>query len=371
MFKEEERGYSLLSVLLISVVFMILIISFMGQAFNSVKQNQLVEKNSKSVTLAEMGITYYQASVQNIYGANISTISDQVIQQITNDRKIGNLKSSDYYVKLGVSSMKQAIQSGLEKEKKLITIDDKPNLSFSINDIDYYRTTQDNKILLKVIGNGDGKTTILSTEMTFSPTISGLTNSGGSGYIPPNFNSIPQPKPEDNHYCSDPNSIGSCKSILVTITPKTFNDKLNNTDALTIYSKGELTLDPGSNANNMSNVHIHTDKNLTIGGNVQNASNILFEVMGNLNITGQFKLLSGSRVYVMGNVTLTKNLTLESGSIMCVNGSLDTHKVHNIGGDLVVKSDVTESVWTTKCGTPPNTTVVWGDKVYNSVNYGY
>ncbi|MEH7493474.1 hypothetical protein, partial [Neobacillus niacini] len=63
----NEQGYALVSVLLIVVVFSVLSLSFMGQAFSSVKQNQEVEKNTQSVAISEMGVSYYQVAIQNLF----------------------------------------------------------------------------------------------------------------------------------------------------------------------------------------------------------------------------------------------------------------------------------------------------------------
>jgi hypothetical protein len=367
VFKEKEQGYALLSVLLIVVVFMIIVVSFMGHGFSSVKQNQVVEKTTQSVSLAEMGLTYYETAVQNIYAANTLTIGNQVKQKISDDRLANTLQSNDYYVKWGVSKMKDTIQTGLSLSP--VTIDGRPSSSFFIDTVNYYRTPEESKILLKVKGNENGKTTLLSTEMNFSPTISGANSTNNT--IPPSFNSVSEPKTTDQYYCENPTKIGTCKSILITTSPKTFTDKLNNTSNVTIYSNGVLSLDTPANANNMSFVTIHSGHNLTIDGNVQNASNVTLEVIGTLTITGQFTLLAATNVYVDGNVDITKQLTLESGSKMCVTGTVDASKIKYKGGILVEKLKETNESWITKCGTPPPVKVEWGDSVNNKVNYDY
>jgi hypothetical protein len=366
--EKNEHGYALLSVLLIVTLFMIFFLSFMGQAFSSVKQNQAIEKHSQSVALAEMGIKHYQVAVQNLYSANLATVSNEVKQQISLDRQPGKtLQSNAYYVGLGVSKMKTAIKNGLLNEKLTVSIDGKSNSNFSIHSIDYFETTKDNKILIKVVGEENGKKTILSSEMNFAPDITGLSGSGSS--IPPSFNSISEPTVTSN--CKDPLSVGLCTSVLITSATKTFNDKLNNSSNRTIYSKGDLILNAPSNANNMSYMSIHSDKSLTIGGNVQNATNVTIETIGNLDIIGQFKLQSGTTVLVNGNVNITKILKLETGSKMCVNGTIETKKTQEKGGLLIVKSKVSASDWASKCGTSGNIMVDWNDKVYNNVNYEY
>ncbi|MFZ7945575.1 hypothetical protein [Neobacillus sp. 19] len=370
---QKEEGYALPTVLLIIVIFMIIMLSFMGQAFSSAKQNQVVEKSSQSVALAEMGITYYQVAVQNVYAAKIATINDEVKKQIADDRLKGSLKSNDEYVKLGVSKMKEAIKLGIASEKSKVIIDGKPNSSYSISEINYFEDTKENKILLKVVGNENGKTTTLSTEMNFAPIISGLNNSSGSDYIAPTFNSILEPKPNDPkfpNYCKDPSSIGACGSISVSSPTKSFTDKLNNTSTKTIFSVGDLTFDTPANANNMTLMNIHSDKSITIGGNVQNANKVAIEAMGNLTVLGQLSLTQ-STVYVKGNATITKQLFLYSGSKMCVKGSFSAQKVHYKGGILVVKGSMSDSDWAKACGIPPSVNLEWSDKVHNNVNYEY
>src|SRR4051812_42312124 len=75
---KNEQGYALVTVLVIIVVFMIISLSFMGQAFSSVKQNQVVEKKSRSVAAAEMGISYYQVEIQKAFEAKQQSVSDYI-----------------------------------------------------------------------------------------------------------------------------------------------------------------------------------------------------------------------------------------------------------------------------------------------------
>jgi hypothetical protein len=371
MFKNKEQGYALLTVLLIVTLFMLLMLSFSGLAFSNVKQNRIVEKNSQSVALAEMGISNYQVAVQNIYAANVATVTNQMKTKISSDREANTLQKEDFYIDLGVSKMKDAIQTGLAAEKNTVFIDGRTNSSFSVDSVNYFRDTKDRKIVLTVKGNENGKTTMLGTELTFAPTIGGLNNLS-SNTLAPSFKTIIEPDPAfDPYYCSNPASIGTCRSISVSISPKTFTDRLNNSDTVTIYSKGELIFAPPSNANNMTKVSVHTDTDLTLGGNVQNASSVIFEVKGNLTVQGQLDLLAGTNIYVAGNVYLTKQLWLDSGSKMCVVGTINTSNIHYNGGLLIQQNSVSSSDWISKCGIPPSASVDWGDKINNIINYNY
>ena len=64
---KNEQGFALVSVLMILTILMVVSLSFMGQAANSIKQNQIVEDSSHSVAVAEMGVSYYEVAIQNIY----------------------------------------------------------------------------------------------------------------------------------------------------------------------------------------------------------------------------------------------------------------------------------------------------------------
>ena len=53
------------TVLLIITIFMVVALSFMGQSVNSAKQNEMIEENSQSVALAEMGSIFYKNGIIN------------------------------------------------------------------------------------------------------------------------------------------------------------------------------------------------------------------------------------------------------------------------------------------------------------------
>jgi hypothetical protein len=396
---KDERGYALLSVLLIIAVFMIIFLSFMGRAFNSVKQNQVVEKSSQSVALAEMGMTHFEAAVQNIYAANQQTISNTIKQTITNDRNKGIIKDSTEYINQGISLMKSAIKLGIDKEQASISIDGRTSSSFSKYSVDYYETTGEPKILLKIKGLENGKSTILSTVMTFSPTITGLNSTGTTSntYTLPNFNRITQPGPSDPNYCKNPASIGICTNIYVE-GPGTFNEN-NAISGKNIFSTGTLTF--GGNANKTNGSNIHAGGNISIGKNMINAVGVTMEANGSasfgsnftvdstklyfngkLTVGGKLDLTNKSVVYVNGDVEIGSHLNmLDSESTLCVSGDLTYKKNGSKAGGIIVvkgkingvKTTTTDQDFLQKCGTPatPVLNVQWGDKVLNQVNYEY
>ncbi|MDR7001469.1 hypothetical protein [Neobacillus niacini] len=396
---KNEKGYALVTVLLIISIFMVLFLSFMGQSFNTVKQTQVVEKKSKSVALAEMGISYYQTAVQNIYEANKQNVYNQVKAKIDSDRQNNNLQSADSYAMQGVNLMKTAISSELNTLQNSVTIDGNPNDSFTLTNKNFYTDTTNKKIQLTVSGNDNGKITTLSTELSFELTISGL-NFGGSGTTNtntlPTFNLIQEPT-NISTTCKNPVSIvsikDSCSQILID-TAKTYNENINGISNNTIFSSaatGILFID--GNANNMNKMKIHAEKDFRLGKNANNASALTLEskgsatfdsqyrvdtgskiyVQGDLTVYGHFELAGNSIAYIGGNAYIGGKLKINSGSTLCVVGSLTVAKKQTITGELIQKSKVSDEVFKQKCGIPsiPPVTIFWGDKLESNVNYNY
>lgn len=95
---KNQSGYALVTVLLIITIFMMLFLAFTGQAFNTVKQNQVIEKDSQSVALAEMGVTYYEKAIQNVYYANITDIINAIasIRQKQTDGLLADTNGEEF-----------------------------------------------------------------------------------------------------------------------------------------------------------------------------------------------------------------------------------------------------------------------------------
>lgn len=391
---KNEQGYTLVTVLLLITISMIIFLSFVGLSFSSVKQNQVIEKNSKSVALAEMGISYYQIAIQNIYETNKQAVNNQVKATIETDRTANKLNSETYYVNLGVTLMKEAIRQGLTSVQSTVTLEGRPNSSFSIQESNYYDVTKEKKILLKIKGVENGKSTILSTELNFSPTIINLNSASGTAtYVLPTINTIPVPT-NVTITCKNPSTLSNTCSQMLIDTLKTYSDNINGISNKVIYSSyssGVFTIN--GNANSMTNMKIHTENSFFLGKNTNNASALLLETKGSatfegqfridtasklyigdaLTVNGHFELADNSIVYVGGNATIGGKLTVPSGSTMCVGGTLTVSKKQTISGNLIVKSIVGDTVFKQKCGIPstPPLDITWGDRLVNNVQYEY
>lgn len=394
---KDENGYALITVLLIIAVFMTLFLSFIGLTFSSVKQNQLVEKNSQSMALAEMGVSYYKTAVQNIYEANQQAINNTIKANVDYDLTHGGIKSSEEYAKQAVALMRSSIQQNLMNESGKIFIEGKSDVFFKLNDKNIYDPTDNNALLLKISGTEKDKSSTLSTKMTLAPIISGLNGNGGStsgSYVLPNFVSIAKPSPPNN--CQNPSSLTvSCSEILVDGS-KTYSENVNGINNKTVFSTNGLTM--SGNANKMENMKIHSENTFTVGKNMNNLSGTLLEtkgdavfggqlradsskliIKGNLSVDDHFTLASNSFSYIGGNAFITKHLTIYAGSKMCVAGNLTASQL-NIGGVLVVKgtkngvkTNISDQEFLQKCGTSttPNFSVEWGETLLNDVNYEY
>lgn len=405
---KNENGYALVSVLLVIVIFMILIISFFGQSSNSVKQNQIVEKNSQSVALAEMGISYYQAAVKNIYVKSQTDVNNAVQSEIANDGS--NLKDPSYYAQHAATLMKTSIQSGLSSLPALKQVS--PTASYQLISKNF-----DNNIVLTVQGTDNGKSTTLSTEMSLSPTVTGLSGNSGptSGIsisltgIVSGFNNIVVGLTGLNLACNTPASINiynTCHKVYLNGTQSYSENNISGgTSAVpyVIYSNSSLTL--AGNANNMNYVQIHTEGTFNLGKNMNNVSHVIletkntsnsipaasfgsqlrldssqFNINGKMIVDGQFDVNNSSFVFVNGDAAISKHLSIDATSTLCVKGNLTASKVDAIGSLVVyggsingTPSNTSLQDFTQKCSSS-NTqgpTVKWGDQLLTTVNYQY
>jgi competence protein ComGC/cytoskeletal protein CcmA (bactofilin family) len=403
---KDEKGYALVTVLLIIVVFMVISLSFMGQSFNSVKQNRVVEKNYQSVALAEMGISYYQLAVRNAYLSNQEGIVSQTQHQLETDRRNRVENTSEYYTGIIVSLMKQAIQSSLENEHQTLKIENRPDATYIIQDVNITSESNDIIITFTSLGEEEDETSKLSAEMKIPIKDLGSTDGEGSESDPsnanklPDFNQIQEPKGIPDRCKNPPIIYDSCSEIFLAGSGS-FSSNYNNLDDKLLYAKGALML--GGNANNMSNTQIHTDGSMSMGKNMNNARNVFIEVKGatsfggqlrmdrsqvfaggSMSVAGHLEVEDKSIIYVGGSAAVSKHLSIGSNSKMCVAGNLGASQL-DIDGELYVKGSVSGKVksgqvtqvnhaeFEKNCGVPnssPELNVEWGD-IVNKVEYSY
>lgn len=389
---KKEQGYALVTVLLLITIFMIVVISAIGLSFNTVKQNQVIELKSQSTSIAEMGMTYYQAMIKNIYLANQQTIN--------NNLKNGpKLLSNNAYAQSAASQMMSAIKTAIDSQTTPVYVDGKTDAFFRINTTAYDNTN--NKITLKVDGIDKGKTSTLSTNITIAPVASGGDQTSGSSSLISLYSSTgvligPNliQRPTVNILCQTPltldllNSI--CNNTALILGAKTYTQNVNNLLNKTYYATGALTIN--KNANKMTGVNIHSEDSLTVQGNMNQGSGNVFETVhdavfggqlsldlskmfvgGNLNISDHFDLANHSTAYVAGNATIAKSLSVDSTSTLCVAGFLKVNGNVQSAGSMTNVILSADPSFQTKCTAPSTSTVniVWGTQLFNNVNYEY
>ncbi|WP_044338448.1 hypothetical protein [Rossellomorea aquimaris] len=325
---KNDKGYALVTVLLMMVVFMVISLSFMGQSFSSVKQNKEVEKDYQSVALAEMGVEYYEETVKNVLNSlEISGINDRADLE---NKVIGSLKNRDVIEEISTEAF---FRIPMDKTTA--------NLSSDKSEL---------VVEFESLGSSESKETTLHTTMTI-PLKTGPTSSKEL----PDFNQILKPENLPPKCKNPPIIYDSCDEILV-VGSGTFHQNHNNLDDKVIYTTGALTLD--GNVNNMTNTYIHSDGSMSLGKNMNNASEVTLEVKGAMSFGGHLRLdsskvyvggsmsLNGhmdiednSYTYVGGDVSISKHLTISTNSKMCVAGNLEAGRIQ-VEGKLFVKGSV-------------------------------
>lgn len=160
----NDQGYALVTVLLIITVFMMLAIAFMGQSTNSMKQNSIIEEKSQSVALAEMGVSYFEHDVRNVYESNHQKVVNQVMLQREADRLILVYKSDEEYKQMAINLLKEILIR--ELDPSLMVIDDENSASFEIKNDTIYKSSKGINIDFDSFGNDNGKTTTIHAAMT-------------------------------------------------------------------------------------------------------------------------------------------------------------------------------------------------------------
>jgi hypothetical protein len=357
--KKNEQGYALVTVLLIVTIFTVIFLSFMGQAFSSVKQNQMVEKTTRSVAAAEMGISYYQVTLQKLFKLNQTAVTNHV-RSIMDDESIDH--STVDFKRIATEKMAQQLQnmipspSGIpiESIKNIIgtptdpiRIDEHPNASYYIKDfvVEAVEATYEKPYIINisfdVVGTEDGKDTTLSTKMQIDlNTIVNLpTTENPDNYQMPSYNNITRPTMntcitlacnnvviEGNAAFTGSNQLRDNQTIYVTNTPTqpgtlslTGQGNENNIDNISIHAEGDITI--GQNMNKQTNFTFETNGNATFGQNlkISTYSNLL--VNRNLTVLQGLNIEDNSLAYVGGNASVNF-ITIQSSSKMCVNGNL-------------------------------------------------
>lgn len=348
---KNEKGYALVTVLLIITVFMIISLSFMGQAVNSVKQNQIVDVSSQSVSVAEMGVSYYQVAVKNAF----------LTKKLEYDNEIRTTSLTEEQIATGiVDAIKAVLPNGTKT-----TVDGKSDsLSdtyYIIDGVSVVNPTGIVDINFLVKGIKGTKETILNSEMSINLKDMKITYGTDIPQLP-GYIGITQPTnissacidPPDNYDFKD----GECPDgILLTKTDPEYTKNFQKFNG-TVYatdSTGTLTLSGVGNKsslkihapsltlegvqNNVTNVTIEVKEDLTFGGHFDATASSLY-VGGDVNVHGKFELHDNlDKMYytfIRGSLTLDKNqnLLIGTNNTVCVKDTVTATQMPDIKGTL-------------------------------------
>jgi hypothetical protein len=340
---KNEEGYALLTVLLIITLFMVLFLAFTGQAFNTVKQNKIIEKSSQSVALAEMGVTYYEKAIQNVYFANITEIINeidalrkkQINGTLTSDELAEDVKplyqdkllNNDDFIKIARDRLLKKINCSLNElsctgqEKILLkqTIAGKTESEFEINKKDGQSAIviSEGNAMIKSdfisIGkeNGDPTTIGATLKIDFSDIVPG--------------NTIKDPDPNGNllKKCDDINpKLTNFTNVECQYSiEKHFanNDKLEFNNS-TVRVNGDFSFGNLNNENVKSTLYIDGNMNT---GNMNSFETLNLHVTGDAtfgNFTGSG--LAKSIIEIDGSTTF-ENVKLKESDIYISSLSLN------------------------------------------------
>jgi hypothetical protein len=422
-YSKKEEGYALITVLLIITVFMILFLSFAGQSINNTKQNQVIEKDSQSIALSEMGVIYFETLARNVYISNSDTIQNEVKNLRANDVQTGTVKANDIYIQDAINSMVDKLKI---LKPMTLQIDDNPTASFRIdpkegetNIVQTINNTIKIDFISTGIENGEEKKIDGTLTMDFSGFLTSDDNSGGGGgsnspILTGNNISDPGNLPA----CSDSNKKVDFTNTTCQISGSetysnndqlTFNNSTfkvtgalsvpnmnNDISSSTLFIQGSMS---GENMNSLNQINLHVNGSASFGnfnGNGLNGSTIEIggsSTMGNMNLSGstlyiggtanigQINSITDSTIYINTKInsdTTIQGVNFGNNSTICVNGPLTIGNINNNSNgssNIYAKSSdnpkvITDSAaFMNKCN-KSSSTISWGTPTI-SANFDY
>jgi hypothetical protein len=294
---KNEQGYALVTVLLIVTIFMILSLSFMGQAFSSTKQNQVFEKNTRSVSAAEMGVSYYQVEIQRLFETKQTEVTN-IVKGITGP----NPPSTTNIKRIATEKMAEEIQKDITITNipGPISVEGHPNANFKIENFRAIPATDVTvnivNISFDILGYEEGKETKLSAKMSLDlGTISKQTSATTTEKVMPTFDEIGIP----SNGCTSFATAGCSNGI--NVTGKYLTSQTNGIamSGKTIYSSDpDGSVNVNHNANGSTGLNIHAEGPITVDKNMNSSSDLTMETKSNLTFLGQIRLDTTSRILV-------------------------------------------------------------------------
>lgn len=377
--RNNSDGYSILIVLMITVVFTVFILSFIVISANTTKQNEIVEQNLQSVAIAEMGVTYFEQALNNSIHTHQGTVLTYVKNLRTNDRANNINYPDDHYINIAIDEMIRYIETDIKAINLAVGIKDTSNGNFLISpsNSDYF-TKSSKGIDISFISTGkeDNKSTTIEglLKLDFSEfLITKVSPPGDAANTTPILQANRIPDPGNLQTCSNqgkkvefyniecqingseafnqndnPSFTNSTVKITGSLTSENINKDIINS---TLYILGDMS---AGNMNSLSKI------NLYIGGalngmhfNGSGLSNSVVEIKGtasmqNIKLKDSTMYIGGattiqhindiesSTLFINADTTITQGIILGMNSLICVNGHLNiSGNVNNNGNSKI------------------------------------
>lgn len=375
----NNKGYVLALVLIISILFTVIFFSFLAISSNTTKQNNIVESTFQSQSIAEMGVVYFQHAMTNEIITKQSDIINNVIKQRTDDIKAKKLKDDHHYIDLAMGDMENSLKeiilslrkdvNGVVKETINMQVHSNPQNTFEVTPVTFSQAADALIINFTSIGHDEAKNAEIKGTITvdFSNMIDPTTNNEsdetiitGNTIADPgtSLNICPTGTRADlsNKQCQIKGNItysqndelkfnNSIYRVSGTLTVPNMNYPSSNS---TLYIVGSMN---GQNLNSMTNVKLHIGGALfvnqfngrivdsvievagstTLYGNLDNLNNSTMYIGGSF-MMGQINQISNSTIYVQGSANIYQGVNLGRNANICVNGDLAIGNINDNSG---------------------------------------
>lgn len=306
--KGNEKGYTLLIVLLVVTLIMIITTSFFSVSLSNAKQERTVDTNNLAVVAAEMGVDYYKTAITNAFNIKKSELMEQAESEV-NALDFERLNTEEISQKL--EEIRQMLITTLEGYFDTIISSIPSPEAHSISATMGFDNLIEPSILADsdgvkiegtVIGYSENRkyTKELDFDITFEvpPILLSSLGGGESDKWSADFDKLfPNPIPSGLPACTDNKGgevcLGSNKTSLqnkdrsTIYFPDGFSKSTGNLDFNTndtrLYIKSYFSV---HNANNMSRSILYVDGKFNVNQNSNNMNHSLFKINGPFTVGG-------------------------------------------------------------------------------------
>ncbi|WP_341302032.1 hypothetical protein MHB44_06445 [Lysinibacillus sp. FSL H8-0500] len=362
----NDKGYALALVLIISIVFTLVFLLFLAISSNTTKQNNIVESTFQSQSIAEMGASYFQHAMTN----EIITRQDKIIQKVLTNReqdiKNGIINGDEYYISSVIGEMESELKGeAIPSLNTNMTIHSNSQNHFEIDSIEF--PSEDKMLVIKFISIGydEAKRMEIGGTVTadFSDMIDPTANNETEETIITG-NTIPDPGTNldicstgtradlSNKHCQINGDISYHQNDELRFNNSTYrvSGSLNvpnmnySSSNSTLYIVGSLN---GQNLNTMTNVKLHIGGSLNISQLNGRIVDSVIEVAGSTTLHGNLDNLNNSTIYIGGSFMMA-TINQITNSTIYVGGDAHFYQHMNLGrnaticvdGDLIIGNNL-------------------------------